>query len=177
MFQSGSTDIMAVVEVSCKAIVIGQEFQNLGWWSRTRFQGKDNLITIIVTESCPTVSANVGGGYNHILEVLTTMKIQNYPWTQSWIDLNTHIAKLMDQEEQHILMGDYNSEASEVNTWMETQGLTNTICDLNRYSGDPIRNKKSKDFPIYGINCTAPLTVNRGRFPSFRRLVGDHWAL
>ena len=74
-------------------------------------------------------------------------------------------------------MGDWNSEALEVNTWMETQGLTNTICDLNRYSGDTIRNKKSKDFPIYGINCTAPLTVNRGRFPSFRRLVGDHWAL
>ena len=28
-------------------------------------------------------------------------------------------------------MGDYNSAALEVNTWMKTQGLANTICGLN----------------------------------------------
>ena len=59
------------------------------------------------------------------------MKIQNDPRTQFWVDLNTEISKRIHQGEQIILMGDYNSEASEVNTWMETQGLTNKICNLN----------------------------------------------
>ena len=48
------------------------------------------------------------------------MKIQNDPRNQLWIDLNTQIAKWMDQGEQLILIGGFNSEASEVNTRMET---------------------------------------------------------
>ena len=35
-------------------------------------------------------------------------------------------------------MGDCNSEASEVYTWMETQGLTDKICNLHDYSYEPI---------------------------------------
>ena len=59
------------------------------------------------------------------------MKIQNDPRNQFWIDLNTQIEKWMDQGEQLILVGDWNSEAPEVNTWMETKRLKNTICDLH----------------------------------------------
>ena len=40
--------------------------------------------------------------------------------------------------ENIILMGDWNSEALKVNTHMYTQGLTNTICDLQGYSYPPI---------------------------------------
>ena len=45
------------------------------------------------------------------------MKIRNDPITQFWIDLNTDILKWIHQGEQIITMGDWNSEASEVNTW------------------------------------------------------------
>ena len=61
------------------------------------------------------------------------MKIQNYSRTQFWIDLNKEISKWIHQGEQIILMGDCNIEASEVNKWMETQGLTNKICNLHGY--------------------------------------------
>ena len=60
------------------------------------------------------------------------MKIQNYPRTQFWIDLNKEISKWIHEGEQIILMGVWNSEALGVNTWMETQELTNKICNLNR---------------------------------------------
>ena len=40
------------------------------------------------------------------------MKIQNDPKNQLWIDLNTQIEKCMDQGEQLILVGDWNSEVS-----------------------------------------------------------------
>ena len=85
------------------------------------------------------------------------MIIQNYPRTQFWIDFNTDIAKFKYQEEQLILMGGWNSEVSKVNVWMETQGLTNKICYLHGYSDVPITYQKSKDCPIDGIYCSAPL--------------------
>ena len=44
-------------------------------------------------------------------------------------------------------MGDWNSEASEVNTCMETQGLTNKICDIHGYSDALITYQQSKDCP------------------------------
>ena len=63
----------------------------------------------------------------------------------------------MDQGEQLILMGDWNGEASEVNTWMESQGLNNKIRNSHGYSDFPITYQKSKDYPIDGIYCRAPL--------------------
>ena len=39
-------------------------------------------------------------------------------------------------------MGDWKSEASEVNIWMETQGLTNTIWNLHIYSNAPITHQQ-----------------------------------
>ena len=60
---------------------------------------------------------------------------------------------------------------------MKTQGLTNAICDIHRYSYVTITNQKLKDCPIDGIYCTAPLAANQGGFLSFGRLLGDHCAL
>ena len=59
------------------------------------------------------------------------MKIQNDPRTQFWIDLNSEISKWIYQVEKIILTGDWNNEALEVNTCMETHGLTNTIYNLH----------------------------------------------
>ena len=66
------------------------------------------------------------------------MKIQNNPRTQFLIEVNTEISKWIHQGEQIIIMGDWNSEESEVNTWIEKQELTKKICNLQRYSDDLI---------------------------------------
>ena len=76
--------------------------------------------TRIGTAYFPTVSDSTGGSYSQQLESLIITKIQNNPRTQFWIYLNTKIAKWMDQGEQLILIGGFNSEASDVNTRMET---------------------------------------------------------
>ena len=89
------------------------------------------------------------------------------------IDLNTAILKWIHQGEQIILMGDCNSEVLEVNIWMETQGLTNKICNLHGYSDSLITHQQSKDWPINIIYCSAPLAANRGGLLTFRILVGD----
>ena len=74
-------------------------------------------------------------------------------------------------------MGDWNSEALEVNIWMETQGLTNAICNIHRYSDYPITYQRSKDFSVDGIYCSDSLAANRGGFLSFGRLVRYHQSL
>ena len=60
---------------------------------------------------------------------------------------------------------------------METQGHTNTICNLQGYSDAPITQQRSKDCPIDVIYCSDPLEANQGGFLSLRRIVGDHRAL
>ena len=61
------------------------------------------------------------------------MKIENGLRTQFWMDLNKDISKWIHQGEQIILMDEWNIEASEVNTSIETQGLTNAIYNIHRY--------------------------------------------
>ena len=87
-FQRGDTDIMEVDKVSCREIATGQGFRNLGHWSWILLQGKNNIITRIITAYCPTVRASPGGAYSQQLEALAIMKIKNVPRTQFWIDLN-----------------------------------------------------------------------------------------
>ena len=94
--------------------------------------------TIIITAYSPIEIAIAGEAYSQQLEAPTTMKLQNDPRTQFWIDINKEISKWIHQLEQIILMEDCNSEASEVNTWMETQVLTNKICNLHGHSNAPI---------------------------------------
>ena len=100
------------------------------------------------------------------------MGIQNDPRNKIWIVISNDISKWT-----HILMGDWNSEASEVNIWMETQGLTNTIFNLHRYFNYPIKYQRSKELPIDSIYWSASLVVKQGGFLSFEILVGDHQAL
>ena len=96
--------------------------------------GNNNVKTKIINAYYPTVTASSGGAYSQKLESLAIMKIHNGPRTQFWIDLNIDISKLIHHGEQNILMGYWNSEASEVKIWMETQGLTNEIFNLHGYS-------------------------------------------
>ena len=138
--------------------------------------GNNNVITRIITAYFPTVSASAGGAYSQQLEFLVIMKIQNDPRNQSWIDINTEISKGYIKEKKNIL-GDWNGEASYVNTLMGTHGLTNTICNLHGYSDYTIAYQQSKDWTIIGIYCSASLTTNQGGLLSFGRLVGDHRAL
>ena len=74
-------------------------------------------------------------------------------------------------------MGDCNIKASGVNTWMKTQGLTNKIMNIHKYSNNPITYQQSKDCPIDSINWSASLAANWGGFLSFGRILEDHEAL
>ena len=124
---------MEVDEVSCILIVTSQEPRKLGFWSCLLLRGKNKVRTIIITAYFPTLSASSGVAYRQPLEALNIMRIQNDPRTSFRIYIKTEISKWIHQGETIILMGDWNSEALEVNTWMGIQGLANTICNLHGY--------------------------------------------
>ena len=138
---------------------------------------KNNVRTIIITAYLPTVSASAVGAYSQKLEALAIVKIKNDPRIQLWIDINTEVSKWIHQGEHNILMGGWNSKASEVNTWKGTQGIANLICNLQGFSDALITYQQSKYSPINGIYCSAPIAENRGEWLSFGRLVGYHRAL
>ena len=124
---------MVVDEVSCRVIVKVQELRNLGCWSWILLRVNKNIGTIIVTAYCSTLCASAGGAYSQQLKSLKIVKIHG-PRPQFGIYLNTKISKWIHEVKQIILLVDWNSEALEINTCMETQGLTNTICNLHRYA-------------------------------------------
>ena len=73
-----------------------------------------------------------------------------------------------------MIMGYWYSESQQINTWIETQGLTNTICDLHRYTDAPITYQQSKYCPINDTYCSARLAENQGSFLSLGIPVRDH---
>ena len=72
----------------------------------------------IVTTYFPIVSASAGGAYSQQIETLAILRYQNDPIIQIWVDINKEISTWIYQGEQIILVGDWNSEALEVITWM-----------------------------------------------------------
>ena len=84
-------------------------------------QAKINLRIGIIATYCPTVSGSAGGSHSQKFQAFAIMKIQNNPRNLFWININTDIWKWIHQGEQIILLGEWNSEASEVNAWMETK--------------------------------------------------------
>ena len=102
---------MAVDEVSCRELVIGQEFRNLGRCSRILMRAKNNFRIILVTAYSPTIRNSTGGTYSQQVQSLTIMKIKNELRNPFWIDLNTNTTKWMYQGEQIIIMGYWDSES------------------------------------------------------------------
>ena len=66
---------------------------------------KINMRKIIISTYCPAASGSAGKAHSQKLEALEIMKIQNYPRTQLWMNLNKEISKWTHQGEEIILMG------------------------------------------------------------------------
>ena len=72
------------------------------------------------------------------------MDMQVFPGDQFWIDLGIAVSEWQANSSQIALIGDWNSEASEVDIWMTDHGLINSICELHRYDEVPITYQRSK---------------------------------
>ena len=68
-----------------------------------------------------------------------------------WNDLETSVRQRIDDGDQIILTGDFNSEFKEVREWMLELGLVEGICENHGYDAAPNTYQRSKNSPIDGI--------------------------
>ena len=88
------------------------------------------------------------------------------------IDLRQALNNKIDQGHNLLVMGDFNSEYSNLKTWMQDLGLVDLIAQ--RHGACPKTHVRSKDAPIDCIFGSAHFNIARGGFLSFTKLLSDH---
>ena len=78
----------------------------------------------------------------------------------------------MDQGHNLIVMGDFNSEHSNLKRWIQDLGLVDLM--EQKHGACPKTHIRSKDAPIDCIFGSVDLAINQGGFLSFSKLLSDH---
>eukprot|EP00979_Chaetoceros_neogracilis_P017703 scaffold10267_cov270-Chaetoceros_neogracile.AAC.1 len=160
----------------------GQDKRKLGRWSHIDIQGKNSLMTTIITCYCPVISSGPASCYSQQLVYMSHHPEELPPNTTCprqlfGSDLRTLVKSKMDQGNQIILQGDFNAEFKEIRKWMAEMGLVEGICELHGYENAPKTYKRSKDSPLDCFFVSPIIQAKRGGYLSFRKLVGDHRGL
>ena len=127
----------------------GQDYRKLGRWSFLTLTGKNELKTTIFTCYCPTRNSLPGSVFS---QHLTYMAEHNNdmktlcPRQLFGIDLKRKIEDRMALGHQIIVMGDFNSEYTKLNSWMMHLGLRDIIA--KRHGPGPGSHERSQSLPI-----------------------------
>lgn len=175
--QYGGTAILGVNDMVTKIHSSGKDPTNLGRWCWFRLQGKNQIMTRIVSAYCPCFSPPEGAHgirtvYAQHLRSLSTDPIQSF-----WDDLETEIRNWNDAGDHVILCGDWNRKVNGnfLSSFMLSLGLTEAIQHVH-----------GKDAPSTyqrGSNCIDGIFVSdeilgcRGGFLAFGDIPGDHRGL
>ena len=152
---------------------------NRGWgrWNWVDLQGKNNLNTTIISAYCPCISNSPSSVWSqHLLAMNDSDLIAPTPSPRMlfWSDLSMLIKEKQNENKAIILMGDFNSDFNELQEWMLTNGLVESICEMHGYDQAPITHTRSNKHPIDGIFCSPKLKGTQGGYLSFQALGGDH---
>jgi exonuclease III len=125
--QFGGTILMAVNRCAYSIVGADEDDRKLGRWSSFLLRGKNQKKSRIICAYCPCKSNGVTSTYAQQVVGLAKENIITCPRRQFWTDLKRHIQKCHDDDEQVIVMGDWNSKYSEVVQWMRELGLVDII--------------------------------------------------
>jgi len=175
-FQVGGVISMVMNDMAHRVIEMDQDERKLGRWSSVRTRGKNSLFTTIITAYCPCISFGAGSAYTQQLLQLQDIGIQSNQRHDFWNDLEQSVTRAIDLGDNIILMGDWNTEFSEVRTWMESLGLVKLICEKHGYD-PPAMQQRSKDSPIEAIFGTSNFRASKAGYLEFGHLLSDHRGL
>jgi hypothetical protein len=105
---------------------------------------------------------------------LAKENIMECPRKQFWRDLKAFIQKCQEQEEQVVIMGDWNSNYTEVVQWMENLDLHDILKSRHEHCHPPPTCKRSSSYPLDAIFAPSQFKCWRGGYLAFDRLEGDH---
>jgi len=172
--QTGGTALLAINKVAYSIIAQDIDPRKLGRWTSMLLKGKNQHKCRIVCIYCPCISTGPTSTYALQTIALTNMGILECPRTQFWQDLRESIMTWQSQNEQVIIMGDWNSEYQEVITWMKSFGLVDIIHSRHPSETPPPTCNRSRHSPIDVIFAPEDFKSWRGGFLAFDYLEGDH---
>ena len=171
-YQVGGTISMAMGELVYRVSSQGSDPRRLGRWSNMTVTGKNDLSTTIITCYCPVKGTCTGSAYVQHLKYMADHRNElpedmECPRQLLGHDLKQYIDSLQNLGgHQIIVMGDFNSEYSELEEWMMDLGLINLL--KAKYGSEGPRTcSKSKDSPIDCIFGSPHLLCQRGGILSF----------
>lgn len=174
--QFGGTLLMAMNRIAFSIAAAEKDFRKLGRWTSILLKGKNQRRCRIICAYCPCRSTGPSSTYALQVIGLTKCNITECPRIQFWKDLKEFIMKCKSENEQVIVMGDWNSRYEEVKQWMSTMGLKDIIVDRHKDNPPPTCNK-SRDYPIDAIFGPESFTCWQSGYLSFDFLEGDHRGL
>ena len=144
-------------------------------------QGRYNCSAVVISAYCPCLSS---GPYSVYAQHLNYMNIHN-PTDNldvraffSWNDLETFVRQRIDDGDQIILTGDFNSEFKEVREWMLELGFVEGICEKHGYDAAPTRINGQKILQLMEyLLALTHLRASAAGYLSFGKLMGDHRGL
>ena len=141
--QYGGTAIIGVDFIVQKINTCGYDTSGLGRWCWMVMNGKNDTTTRIISTYCPVKPHSNGQNtvFAQQLRVLSVDPIQAF-----WNDLGTELQQWMNNGEQIILCGDWNTYVlgKDITTFMNKYGLKEAITHVHGQSppGTYIRGKK-----------------------------------
>jgi len=188
--QIGGTLMMAFDKVCFWVSKRGVDHRGLGRYSWMNFSGIGGVTATCVTAYCPVISASPGGAFSQHLTYMAVhandAETSDYFIPQAYVncprELFGHDLKKLIQDRQEnghqiLVMGDFNSEYSQLRAWMADLALLDIIGKKHGVDNVPRTHTRLKDSPIDAIFASAHLACSLGGFLSFRKLSGDHCGL
>ena len=147
----GGTAMIAFDDLVFSMSDQGADCRNLGRWSFITIYGKNAVKTTFITCYCPVVSSSPGSFYSQNLTYMAEHK-NKYPGNITCprqlygYDLNFLIEQKSNAGHKIMVLGDFNSEYTNLVEWMNTVGCVDVIHE--RHGKCPITYQRSNKDPL-----------------------------
>ena len=172
----GGVATMAFDDLVFRISAQESDFRKLGRWCSITITGKNRVTTSIFTCYCPVRGRSIGSAFAQQLIYMAENKSEipdtNCPRQLFGLDLKQALEDKLEKGHNLLVMGDFNSEYSNLKKWMQELGLVDLIAQ--KHGACPKTHIRSKNAPIDCIFGSAHFNIDRGGFLSFTKLLSDH---
>lgn len=158
----------------------GEDTRRLGRWNWIELQGKNNFNTTVICAYCPCISSGPHSVWSQHILAMNDLEPEDQgkdPRELFWSDLTNLVQEKQQEGKNIVLMGDFNSDFTDLQEWMLTNGLVESICEIHGYENAPITHTRSHQHPLDGIFCSPNIKGVQGGYLSFQALGGNHRGL
>ena len=179
-FQPGGTAILSRNLLSHKAQTTRiSDPTGLGRWTSTLYQGQNNTLLRIIQlyRPCRPNHNSANGVYQQHSRFFLSKQITTCPRKQLFQDLKLFITHCLDNNEQIIVMGDFNDDITQppVTSFFQSLSMHNLLLTLfhQHFHNSPFTYQRGTSI-IDGIFATHGITAERGGYLDSLRFESDH---